>query len=176
MKKLVCKAVALSFTPVEVAGQLSHLPGLIFIDSSGNFSESDNNPISVVAVDPVKMFQGKDLDFFEIRKAVRHYELEYDGVTEAQASNLPLGGAFGWIGYDSAFCFGVFESCLIYVHQSRQWYEVGDVLHRLKPIREEVFTVGEFRSHTSKDSYINGVEKIKEYIRSGDIYQVNLIL
>ena len=63
MKKLECKKIAITSSPVEVARQLSHLDGLVFIDSSGNLSELDVDPISIVVADPVKVIKGSIIDF-----------------------------------------------------------------------------------------------------------------
>ena len=166
--------VTLKLSPAEVASQLSHLPGLVFIDSSGNLSDLDDNPISIITVDPVKIIKGNHMDFSEIRLATAGYEFICDEVTENEIAGLPYGGAFGWIDYDGEFCFGIYESCLIYAHERKQWYEVGNVISRLRASPEVNFRVSGFCSHTTKDEYIKGVEKIKEYINSGDIYQVNL--
>ena len=174
MKKLVCKEAVMELSPVEVARQLAHIDGLVFFDSSGNLSELDSDPITIIAVDPAKIFKGEDVEFSEIRSEMSKYEITYEGVSSDEVSYLPLGGAFGWIDYDGTFCFGIYESCLIYTHKKQQWFEVGSVIERLKPWCADVFKVGAFLSHTDKDSYINGVEKIKEYIKAGDIYQVNL--
>jgi len=161
-------------SPVDVARQLSHLDGLVFFDSSGNLSKLDNNPVSIIAAEPVEVIRGEQVNFSEVRRATRSYKIEYNDVASDEVELIPAGGAFGWIDYDGSFCFGVYEACLIYVHKSKQWYEVGSILNRLKTSTEKVFNVQEFRSHTDKNAYIKGVEKIKEYIRSGDIYQVNL--
>jgi len=161
MKKLVCKAVPLSMSPVDVARQLSHLDGLVFFDSSGNLSKLDNNPVSIIAAEPVEVIRGEQVNFSEVRRATRSYKIEYNDVASDEVELIPAGGAFGWIDYDGSFCFGVYEACLIYVHKSKQWYEVGSILNRLKTSTEKVFNVQEFRSHTDKNAYIKGVEKIK---------------
>jgi aminodeoxychorismate synthase component I len=90
------------------------------------------------------------------------------------ASSLPVGGAFGWVDYDGEFCFGIYESCLFYDHTEASWYEVGDLSEKQLDCELLDFEVSEFTAHTSQDNYISGVHKIQEYIRAGDIYQVNL--
>ncbi len=171
MKKLVCREIEVEMAPVEVARQLSHLDGLVFFDSSGNLSKKDAAPISIVAASPVRVIKGEGCDFSEIRSEMEGYVFEYpdDGF-----SGFPCGGAFGWVDYNGDFCFGVYESCLFYSHNRRQWYEVGDLSERFIDVEEEGFEISEFRAHTGRDAYISGVELVKEYIRAGDIYQVNL--
>lgn len=45
-----------------------------------------------------------------------------------------------------------------------------------KPLQKEHFKGGnhKFKSHFSKQEYIEAIEKVKEYIKAGDIYQVNM--
>lgn len=174
MKELVCTEVEMSLSPVEAARQLSHLEGLVFIDSSGNLSESDTYPLSIIAADPVKVIKGEGADFDALRREMAGYTVMLDGVEDSFAARFPLGGAFGWVDYDGTYCFGLYESCLIYVHETMQWFEIGDLSKRFQAYNEQLFEVDHFRSHTSKKDYVAGVARVKEYIRAGDIYQVNL--
>ncbi len=174
MKELVCKEVEISLSPVEVARQLSHHEGLVFFDSSGNLSESDTYPLSIIAANPVNVLTGENVDFEAVRSLMAEYTVVLDGVEGSVASRFPLGGAFGWVDYDGTYCFGLYESCLIYVHETMQWFEIGDLSEDFKVYNEQLFKVGRFRSHTSEKDYVRGVARVKEYIRAGDIYQVNL--
>lgn len=167
MKKLTCRKIELDLQPVEVARKLSHLEGLIFFDSSGNLPENSCPPFSIITANPVNIIKGEQCDFSELRSVMSEYASD-------NASSLPVGGAFGWVDYDGEFCFGIYESCLFYDHTESSWYEVGDLSEKQLDCELLDFEVSEFTAHTSQDNYISGVLKIQEYIRAGDIYQVNL--
>ena len=44
--------------PVEVAGRLRHLDGLVFFDTAGNFPASGSRPVSVIAARPERVLKG----------------------------------------------------------------------------------------------------------------------
>ncbi len=167
MKKLTCRKIELDLQPVEVARQLSHLEGVIFFDSSGNLPENSSDPFSIIAAEPVKIIKGEQCDFSELRSVM-------SGYASIDVSSFPVGGAFGWVDYDGDFCFGIYESCLLFDHDESQWYAVGDIFEKLLYSELLDFEVSDFTAHTSRDSYLSGVHKVQEYIRAGDIYQVNL--
>lgn len=171
MKKITCKAIALDLTPIEVARNLSHLDGMIFFDSSGNLSKNDSLPLSIIAARPLKILKGEKCEFEKLKQEMSHYELDH---TCDEYQSFPLGGAFGWLDYDGGYCFGIYDSCLIYSHNDKQWYEVGELVEEMLEVNLLAFEANEFISHTEKSDYILGVEKAKNYISSGDIYQVNL--
>lgn len=167
MKKLTCRKIELGLQPVEVARKLSHLDGLIFFDSSGNLPENCSKSVSIITAEPVKIIKGKECDFSELRSVMSDY-------TSINASFLPAGGAFGWVDYDGEFCFGIYESCLFFDHTEVQWYEVGELAVKMLDCEMLDFKVSDFTAHTSRSDYISGVHRVQEYIRAGDIYQVNL--
>ena len=167
MKKLTCRKIELDLQPIEVARKLSHLEGLIFFDSSGNLPESSRKTVSIVTAEPVKIIKGEGCDFSDLRSVMEEY-------TCLNSSSLPVGGAFGWIDYDGDFCFGIYESGLFFDHNEAQWFEVGSLSGKLLDGELLDFEVSDFMAHTTRDHYISGVHSIQEYIRAGDIYQVNL--
>ncbi len=167
MNVLVRREIDLDLEPVDVARGLSYLDGMIFLDSSGNLPSGDECALSIICADPVQVIEGVGCDFGELREVMSGFMVE-DG------SPMPNGGAFGWIGYGGDFCFGIYDSALIYDHGACQWYEVGDLSGRLRACDVGGFELGEFKAHTSRDEYITGVMRVQEYIRAGDIYQVNL--
>lgn len=44
-------------SPVEVAGRLRHLPGLVFFDTAGNFPLGASRPVSVIAARPERIVE-----------------------------------------------------------------------------------------------------------------------
>ncbi|MGJ8656408.1 MAG: aminodeoxychorismate synthase component I [Akkermansiaceae bacterium] len=171
MKELICREITLEMLPVEVARKLSHLEGVVFFDSSGNLPENYENAVSIIAADPVKVIKGEGCDFSEIRSEMVGYEVKFEG---EDLVSCPFGGAFGWVDYSGEFCFGIYESCLFYMHDREQWYEIGDLSSRVLDNELLDFEIGDFTAHTERDAYISGVKRVQDYIRAGDIYQVNL--
>ncbi len=167
MKKLTCRKIELGLQPVEVARKLSHLEGLVFFDSSGNLPENSSKPVSIISAEPVKIIKGEQCDFSELRSVMAGY-------ANISVSSMPVGGAFGWVDYDGEFCFGIYESCLFFDHAEAQWYEVGELSEKLLDCKLLDFKISDFTAHTSKGDYISGVHRVQEYIRAGDVYQVNL--
>lgn len=63
----------------------------------------------------------------------------------------------------------------VYQHHTRQWWRLGDIdipSPCQRPGRP--WHVGEVRSSSGREGYIAGVRRVLEYIRAGDVYQVNL--
>jgi len=167
MKRLESRKLSLDLAPAEVVRQLSHLSGLIFLDSSGNLTKDSDASFSIIVAEPVIVIKGKHGAMSEVREALAGYE-------SASDEAFPVGGAFGWIDYEGDFCFGIYESCLIFDHEAVQWHGVGDLNEKLLGSELEEFQVKGFTAHMGSAEYIEGVEKIQEYIKAGDIYQVNL--
>lgn len=170
MKRLSCRKIELDMQPIEVARELSHLEGLIFFDSSGNIQENCNKIVSIISAEPVRVVKGEQSDFTELRSVLD----EYTDKACHSFPAFPVGGAFGWVDYGGDFCFGIYEECLFFDHEEAQWYEVGELSKKMSGYELVDFKVGDFTAHTSIDQYILGVERVQEYIRAGDIYQVNL--
>ncbi|MFM2171745.1 MAG: aminodeoxychorismate synthase component [Verrucomicrobiota bacterium] len=86
-----------------------------------------------------------------------------------------MGGLCGWIDYDGSFTFGHYPQMLIYEHEQQKWHEVGKLSALLREQdRSEPCRVGDFRATTTKEEFVASVERIREWIAAGDIYQVNL--
>ncbi len=155
--------------PLDIASQLSHCYGFVFLDSSGNFPKDYQNPLTIIAVNPVSLYNGKDCDFSNLKDLYATY------LPDMEVPNyIPQGGLFGWVDYEGDYCFGLYHDCLVYDHAESQWYEIGDVLSNMKPPSKSGVKVGEFRQHMDEKSYVSKVQKVQEYIKAGDIYQVNL--
>lgn len=139
------------------------------MDSSGNLPENYQQPLSIIAVDPLHIVKGSDCLLEGMQDLLDEYEPSSD-----LPDYIPQGGWFGWIDYEGDFCFGFYPHCLIYDHSQELWYEIGDVLSHLKTPQNNSIKVGTFRQHMDRDSYVQKVNRIQEYIKAGDIYQVNL--
>ena len=150
-----------------MAAGLRHLPGLTFFDSSGNISSGQ--PLSIIAARPERVLEGTIEDVSQLRAELQSRQVDRPDC------GFPLGAACGWITYEGAFRFGIYDDLLVFVHATRQWFEVGTLLQDLQPLSVPTSQVdAPWRSNTTREAFINSVRAAQEYIASGDIYQVNL--
>jgi len=158
-------------SPVEVAAGLRHLPGLVFFDSAGNLPTSAARPVSVIAARPTRILRGS------IHAAADRSILRA-ALADAQPSSgdhgFPLGGLCGWVDYEGAFVFGDFPEMLVFSHHDGTWHETGNLSACLRETTDEPVEIGPFVPNKPRHDFLTGVERIKEWIAAGDIYQVNL--
>lgn len=161
------KILNLERSPVEVAAGLLHLGGLVFFDSAGNFPESAGEMVSIVAARPEKVLVGHISDVSELEREL--------AMQKQQGVDLPNGGLCGWVEYEGDFCFGVYTEMLIYKHSEKKWYEIGQLSQEIRDtISITEIELGAFQANMLREQYTERVQKIREYIAAGDIYQVNL--
>ncbi len=150
---------AFSFTPAEIAAQLCHREGLVWMDSS----LAAPGAVSVLTAEPVAVLRGHiDRDWEKVRTALR--------IPRASA-----GGLYGWVGYDGHFVFGIYPHGLVYHHDTAKWFEFGDF--KWQPSTHQPPTAAprlHFTPGVSSADFIHSVERAQHYIAAGDIYQVNL--
>lgn len=158
---------------MDVAARLGHLPGLVFFDSAGNLPETAARPISVIAARPRRVLEGKidcpaDLD--RLRGALE------EGKRDAPAAEVPAGGLCGWVEYEGGFVFGDYPEMLVYDHHEGRWLETGKLSGSLMEdgMRPDPVGLGPFEPLMGRETFLLGVERIREWIAAGDIYQVNL--
>jgi para-aminobenzoate synthetase component 1 len=98
------------FLPAEIAAQLCHRQGFVWMDSS----LPTPGAISVLTADPVEVLQGHiDHDWEKVRAALR-------------TPRAAAGGLYGWVGYDGHFTFGIYPHGLVYDHDTSRWYQFGN--------------------------------------------------
>ena len=150
---------AFSCTPAEIAAQLCHREGFVWIDSS----LATPGAISMLTAEPVAVLRGHiDQDWGKVRTALR-------------TPRAAAGGLYGWVGYDGHFVFGIYPHGLVYHHDTARWYEFGDfkVQQRdFKSVQEAPRL--QFEPGITSADFIRRVQRAQEYITAGDIYQVNL--
>jgi aminodeoxychorismate synthase component I len=146
---------------------------LVFFDSAGNLPTGARRVVSVIAARPARVMRGS-LHAAADRATLR--EALADGPKLAAEPGYPLGGLCGWVDYEGDFVFGDYAEMLVYRHDEGVWWEVGRLSECLRPepTAGDAPEVGSFVSLTSRDDFVAGVERIKEWIAAGDIYQVNL--
>ena len=150
---------AFSFTPAEIAAQLRHRDGLVWMDSS----LAAPGAVSVLTAEPVAVLRGHiDQDWEIVRSALR--------IPRASA-----GGLYGWVGYDGHFTFGIYPHGLVYHHDSAKWYQFGDFkLPAPSSAPAPLAPLLHFHPSLSSADFIRRVQRAQDYITAGDIYQVNL--
>ena len=157
-------------SPVEVAGRLLHLAGLVFFDTAGNFPSGDTRPISVIAANPRQVLRGNihissDLEILRTALAA--------GPQLAGDHGFPVGGLCGWVDYEGDFVFGDYPEMLIYSHRDATWWEAGQLSTQLRANSGSA-EISPFTPLASREKFTAGVARIKEWIAAGHIYQANL--
>ena len=158
-------------SPVEVARRLRHLPGMVFFDSAGNLPAGGSRSISVIAARPVRILKGH---IFSAQDRALLEEALAGGPEFARDYGFPLGGLCGWVDYEGAFVFGEYREMLVHCHDDDSWWETGELSSELRETATDLPVIGEFQPLTGRARFIEGVKRVKEWIASGDIYQVNL--
>lgn len=159
-------------TPPEVAAALRHIPGFVFFDTAGHLPASYGAPVSVIAARPREILEGS-IHKAEDRQKLEAHLAEGAGAT-APDQGFPLGGLCGWIGYEGDFVFGDFPEMLVHDHRSGRWHEAGELSREMRSPSPSPADIGEFRPRMERETFLNGVRRIHEWIAAGDIYQVNL--
>lgn len=154
--------------PEVIAKKLQHLPGLIFFDSAGNLPANHAPPISIIGARPEKILRGDISNAQELEE-----EMMAQKVT-GRDFGFPTGAACGWVDYDGAFTFGIYPELLIYHHRTDEWWEIGNLSDELTETTSREAKWGKWNASLGKEEYVLAVQRAKEYIAAGDIYQVNL--
>ena len=157
--------------PVEVAAALRHLPGLVFFDTAGNLASSASRPVSVIAARPACIHRGSihsPSDRERLRNAMAAHP---QSLTDA---GFPAGGLCGWVDYEGSYVFGEYHEMLVFTHEDQAWWEIGTLSQDLGDFDETSAMVGSFTARSCREEFIQGVERIRDFIAAGDIYQVNL--
>lgn len=157
---------------MEVASSLQHLPGLVFFDTVGNLPSSSHQPVSVIAARPVRTLKGS-IDQASDRNLLRSALNAMPQIPDDLG--FPLGGLCGWVDYEGQFVFGEYPEMLIFDHTHQSWWESGELSQSMRlPDTTKVAEVGPFTASSSQSEFIRSVQRIKDWISAGDIYQVNL--
>ncbi|MEI6675496.1 MAG: aminodeoxychorismate synthase component I [Verrucomicrobiota bacterium] len=202
MRPLVRQVRLDGLTPVAVAGCLRHLPGLVFFDTAGNLPTGAGRPVSVIAARPARVLQGC-LAVAADRQLLREAVAAGPQVADAHGFPLGgLCGWVDYEGdfvfgdyremlvhcHDEGIWWevGRLSECL------REEPLAGAARHRQAgtPVFPDsrdgcppfphggdgsaVPQLGPFTALTSREDFITGVQRIKDWIAAGDIYQANL--
>jgi para-aminobenzoate synthetase component 1 len=171
MPPVMRPAILDGLSPVVVAAALTHLDGLVFFDTAGNIPSGGSRPISVIAARPIRVLKGSIL-------LAKDRETLADALAAGPRFSgnrvFPLGGLCGWVGYEGDFVFGDYLEMLVYCHDDQTWWEVGNLSASMKERHANPASISAFTAATNRDDFIRKVTQAKEWIKAGDIYQVNL--
>lgn len=169
----ILRTISLELSPLEVASRLRSLPGFFFLDTGYvPLGSADTGAMSIIGALPEEILSGnirEDLAPLANALLTNAPGLEADW-------GVPLGGLFGLIEFDGSYHFGRYSRLLIFRHDCGQWLEVGDLLSCLaESTVNGPFGAGvDFAGGMGRAGFCAMVERAKEYIAAGDIYQVNL--
>lgn len=115
------------------------------------------------ASDPIEIIRGNQNEWDLITQALDRYR-------SPQADTPhPSGGLIGYITYEGDFCFGVFPKI------NPSYHEQQTPAWKSRSSLYPSFTkMGNLTSSCSEKEFCRRVEVAQNYIRSGDIYQINL--
>ena len=171
---VIPRSLDLSLSPVEVAKRLRHLPGFLFYDTATTSSEmTAPGMISIIGAMPDMIVSGiLNKDQEKLREILKE---DADSCAQADCG-VPLCGLFGHIEFDGTYHFGRYRKLLIFRHDRKEWLDVGNLskLMNYNDSREEEISNLQFSGGLGPDLFCSMVERAKEYIAAGDIYQVNL--
>lgn len=154
--------------PHLVAQRLQQAEGLVWLDSSMD----GPGKVSLITAWPEMVFQGEmDAGWPEIERLL----------SEKQQAGSP-GGLFGWVGFDGHYVLGLYSHALLYDHSRDEWFETGNISQKLISWPSETAPLPvenppprlSFQPRVSRAEFMDQVRQAQEYIRAGDIYQVNL--
>lgn len=156
---------------MDVAKRLEWLGGLVFFDTVGNIPSGWGRACSVIAAQPTEIFTG-DI-FSEVDLELLRTSLRRNARTSGD-QGFPQGGLCGWVTYEGKFVFGEYREMLIRDEQNGDWWEVGELSEKLGEPLPSSACPKNFTPQTKREDFVRSVERVKEWIAAGDIYQVNL--
>ena len=169
-----------SIAPASLAAELRHLPGFFFLDSSSSESGellADGGRFSLITARPRSVVKGHlfhEPDYAALRELLASRRLPESTTPDL---GFPGAGLYGTIEYDGDFVFGEYDEFLLYDHRSGTWTGSGSLAAQRKssssgsPHDLPKIT---FHDELDRETYCRLVERARDYIAAGDIYQVNL--
>ena len=195
MAYCILKSYKLKTSPLAVFEALKGERNCFFLDSSLN-SNYRLGRYSFLGIDPFYILESKNSQTLtKLREVLEKYKINLT------ADKIPfLGGAVGYLSYDAEWLFGFYNTAIVLDHFKKLLYifSVGfpeKKYNLAKSLAEKNYKrmyrllsgIGVYqgeaalkarpskiKSNFTKPEYISAVKKAKEYIRRGDIYQINL--
>lgn len=163
--------------PARLAAELRHLPGLIFLDSSSSDAPGSESPAgrySLIAARPLRVFRGNLFD--ESSLAPLRARIAGRRCSTRPDLGRPGPGFYGTVDYEGGFHFGEYPECLLHDHRSGRWFESGTLSAERRAFVESDLPLPGlgFTDRLDRAAFCQLIEKARDYIAAGDIYQVNL--
>ena len=164
------RALDLRLSPSQVAQGLAHLPGLIWLDSA----QADAGAATLITAAPSRLLTGHIAHDWPAVEA----ELAQHAAppSAAAATEFFTTGLFGWVGFDGHYTLGHYPHALIFDHDSASWTQIGSLSQALRSpalVRPPQQSF-DFRPQVTRQAFMSWVQRARDYIAAGDIYQVNL--
>ena len=156
---------------MDIAKRLEWLGGLVFFDTVGNIPSCWGRACSVIAAQPTEIFTGdifQEADLEKLRCSLKR------NTSTVSDQGFPQGGLCGWVTYEGQFVFGEYREMLIRDEQSGDWWEIGGLSAKIGDPLPSSAIPKSFIPQTKQEDFVRSVERAKEWIAAGDIYQVNL--
>ena len=147
-------------SPVAAANALRNVPGTVFLDSG-----AVGKGVSILASEPDLVVSGSDWDALE-----RELNLRRRAGKEA---GVPEGAAIGYVAFDGTYHFAFYDHLHLYHHEDHRWANRPRHFESFSPGRSGQCDI-RFVPNIPKAQYLEMVALAREYIASGDIYQVCL--
>lgn len=147
-------------SPEAMAARFHREPGFVFFDTA--LDSQNAQAVSLIAARPFLMVFGESEANWSAFKSVL-----------AAQQGRP-GFAAGWVDYEGAFCFGLYDRVLEFDHRTRRWSgKPGpDWIASPSPVPPSGLLA--FAPQMTCEDYMERVRRAQEYIAAGHIYQVNL--
>lgn len=165
-------------SPVELARELRHLPGFVFLDTSSAETSQDSGSherFSLITAKPSQILKGNLFNAEEFLSLQKALKAQLRSPADTPDLGFPTDGLYGCISYEGDFLFGEYHDCLLFDHATQQWHEQGS----LSSLRDSSPSLSSacpalFRHEMQREAFCEKVRRTQEYIAAGDIYQVNL--
>ncbi len=154
-------------TPLQMASQLAHLPGLVLLESA---TATSTKGLSLVTAAPKKVLRGHIATDWHL--IAEHLSVQSHDHNNGKVP--PAGGLFGWVGFDGEFCFGIYPEVLAFDHHHQSWSEWGTLSTQLCQRKLGRAPHLQFQPLVEREAFVTAVKRAQSYIAAGDIYQVNL--
>ncbi len=161
------------FSPSEMAARLNSQEGIVFFDSA---RESEAG-VSLLASHAGRRLEGnlfEEKDFIQLKEALKTLAPS----AERMDDGLPRSILGGTIDYDGCFEFVHYKDVLIFSHREGCWYSTSTWWRDIPAVQDASLSPQQpqirFEPMVTEAAFCGWVARAQEYIRSGDIYQVNL--
>ena len=162
------------FTPVELAARMRSGEGFAFFDSAKNMGADSD--LSLIALEPESWLEGNIFDANDFQKLQSAVAAVSDAHPHCD-DGLPGAIVAGAVEYDGQFCFALYRRVLVFRHREAGWYGAGEWWRpwiEREPEIPKLHGRLTFVPLSSREEFCRTVQSAQEYIRAGDIYQVNL--